>query len=82
MWPSPPHPVLKMEHHRQPLLSHFADQVIDVGFRADVDAARRFVEEHHLRLSSALTQQLPFADCRRSASVMGNAAPLTLIASC
>ncbi len=54
----------------QPRSAQLIDHVIDFVLRADVDAARRFVENHHLQigLRPASATGSPSADCRPTGS--------------
>ena len=45
------------EHDRQPRLGEIADQALDLGLRADVDAAGRIVEQQHPRLEAQDARQ-------------------------
>ena len=41
------------QQHREAGVAQLAHDLRDIGFRADVDAARRFVEQQELRIRSA-----------------------------
>ena len=55
--------------HADPALGRLEQQPVDLGLRADVDAAGRLVEHHHLRARGRATSRAPpSAGCRPRAS--------------
>ena len=59
---------LRRDHDDRPApTGQVADEVVDGGLRADVDAARRLVEQQHAARAPATWPARPSAGCRRTA---------------
>ena len=55
----------RRKQNRNAAAGQLVHQFVDFFFRADIDAARRFIEQQQLRASGKATcRARPFADCR------------------